>query len=198
MRDLSDEELIEAYRTSPRGGRADALINELFQRYHSRVALWCLRISGQREWAADLAQDVFMKVLRNLDSFRGDAKFSTWLYTVARNHCFTEVKSRAARQERAFEPLIDEVVDTAADPHEIVERESSTAAMRELIGSTLSEIERRFLTLHYGEELPLETVTRMLNLQNASGAKAYIVSARRKLSQVVGRWKAQQSRPGKR
>jgi hypothetical protein len=39
--------------------------------------------------------------------------------------------------------------------------------------------------LHYGEEVPLETITRLLNLQNASGAKAYIVSARRKLARLV-------------
>lgn len=118
MPELSDEELIEAYRRSRPGAAADALINQLFQRYHSRVALWCFRITGNRESAADLAQDVFLKVFRNLESFRGDARFSTWLYSVTRNHCFTEVKSRASRQETTFEPLADEFADTSADPHE--------------------------------------------------------------------------------
>ena len=42
-------------------------------------------------------------------------------------------------------------------------------------------------TLHYGEELPLNTITRLLGLDNASGAKAYIVSAKRKLARLVQR-----------
>jgi RNA polymerase sigma-70 factor (ECF subfamily) len=197
MPDLSDEELIEAYRASVPGVEADAFINELFQRYHSRVALWCLRISGNRESAADLAQDVFLKVFRNLDSFRGASKFSTWLYTVARNHCFTEMKSQFSRQERTFDPLVDEPADTAPDPHQILERENSDAALRELVRRTLTETESRVMTLHYAEELPLDTITRLLDLQNASGAKAHIVNARRKLGHALARWKAQ-ARPPRR
>src|SRR5437588_2087257 len=113
MPELSDEELLSAYRASPAGPDADALINELFQRHHSRVALWCLRISGDRESAADLAQEVFMRVFRGLESYRGDSKFSTWLYSVTRNHCFNESKSGASQQQRRLEPLVDEVPDSA-------------------------------------------------------------------------------------
>jgi hypothetical protein len=49
-------------------------------------------------------------------------------------------------------------------------------------------VEARVMTLHYAEELPLDAVTQLLNLDNASGAKAYIVSAKRKLAQAVGQW----------
>src|SRR4051794_40138262 len=130
MPDLSDEELIGEYRAAARGPVADALLDSLFQRYHSRVALWCLRLTGDREWAADLAQDVFMKAFRNLDSYRGDSKFSTWLYSVARNHCFNEVKARASRRESTLEAEIVEPSDPTADPYELVERESSVASVR--------------------------------------------------------------------
>ena len=44
------------------------------------------------------------------------------------------------------------------------------------------------MTLHYAEEFPLDAVTRLLKLDNASGAKAYIVSAKRKLARAVARW----------
>jgi len=181
MAEFTDEQLIGQYRSCAPGPRADLLVNELFERYHSRLALWCLRISGDREAAADLAQDVLLKAFRNLDSFRGDAKFSTWLYTVTRNHCFSAVKGRTA----ALEPLTD-VADAAPDPHEMVERADSAAAMRELVNRTLTETENRVMTLHYGEELPLEAITRLLRLENASGAKAYIVSAKRKLARYIG------------
>jgi len=52
-----------------------------------------------------------------------------------------------------------------------------------------SATEARVMTLHYAEELPLDAVTQLLKLDNASGAKAYIVSAKRKLARAVSRWK---------
>src|SRR4051812_13286262 len=122
MPELSDEELIEAYRAAAKDARAEGLLDQLFQRYYERVALWCFRVAGDRDRAADMAQDVFLKVFRNLDSFRGDARFSTWLYSVTRNHCFTEVKSLAARQIRTSEPLLDEIRDEAPDAHAVLER----------------------------------------------------------------------------
>jgi len=45
-------------------------------------------------------------------------------------------------------------------------------------------------TLHYAEDVPLDAITRLLRLENASGAKAYIVSAKRKLARAAERWKA--------
>ena len=192
MPDLSDEELIDRYRVHAAGVNADHFINELFQRYHGRVALWCLRLTGDRQSAADMAQDVFMKAFRSLDSFRGESKFSTWLYSVARNHCFNEIKARAARREQEFEPLIDQLVDPAENPHQIIERENYATVLRGLVQGALTEVESRVVTLHYGEDVPLDAITRLLNLQNTSGAKAYIVSARRKLARVRERWKVQE------
>jgi DNA-directed RNA polymerase specialized sigma24 family protein len=66
--------------------------------------------------------------------------------------------------------------------------------VRTLLAETLDETERRVMTLHYGEDLTLDAVTRLLGLTNASGAKAYIVSARRKLSGAVRRWNTKQQR----
>ena len=51
------------------------------------------------------------------------------------------------------------------------------------------------MTLHYAEEMPLDAITRLLSLKNSSGAKAYIVSAKRKLSSAVTRGKYAGLRP---
>jgi len=133
---LSDEELVARPRSQPESPEAERWLNELFQRHQRRVALWCLRITGNRESAADLAQEVLLRAFRSLESYRGDSKFSTWLYSITRNHCFSEIKSPSNAPE--------EVVD--------------------------------------------------LKLENPSGAKAYVVSARRKLQRAVDRWKAREQR----
>jgi RNA polymerase sigma-70 factor (ECF subfamily) len=187
----SDEELIARFRSCTPADRR-RVADELFSRHYERVARWCFRFAGDRDTAADLAQEVFVKAYRNLDSFQGAARFSTWLYSVMRNECLNRV---SRERGPAFED-IDEVASTAAqaagydDPLAAVERESAARQVRDLLNRTLDDTERRVFTLHYGEGIPLDGITRLLRLENASGAKAYIVSAKRKLSRAVDRLRA--------
>ena len=192
MTSLTDEELVERYHARTGSAEADRCLDVLFQRYRPKVALWCMRLAGDRESAADLAQEVFLRAFRSLSGFRGDSKFSTWLYTIARNHCCNEIKSRTVAPETTTDPTLLDVPDEAPDALAQLERESSARILRELIHTSLTEVETRVMTLHYVEELPLDSVSRLLNLENASGAKAYIVSARRKLARAVERWKARE------
>lgn len=80
-----------------------------------------------------------------------------------------------------------ELADGSDDPHAWMEKEESLRKLRRLIRENLTDTETRAMVLHYAEELPLDAVSRMLGLENASGAKAYIVSAKRKLAKVVRR-----------
>jgi len=195
MQDLSDEDLISLSVREAAGsaGQREAL-DELFRRYQSRVALWCWRVAGDRDWAADLAQEVFLKAFRNLSSFRSEAKFSTWLYTIARNHCFNAVQSKAVRAEE--QPVDLEIMpDTFGKRIDNrLEAEQELSRMRELINGSLDETERQVMTLHYGEEMTLDSISRLLNLRNTSGAKAFIVSAKRKLQMAIARRTARDAR----
>src|SRR5579864_9532981 len=96
MGEFSDEELVERYRGEG-GPQRDAFLNQLFERHHTQVAAWCYRMTGEVDSAADLAQEVFLKAYQRLDSYRGTSKFTTWLYSIARNHCLDELRSRAVR-----------------------------------------------------------------------------------------------------
>ena len=76
--------------------------------------------------------------------------------------------------------------DTAAvDVHLSVEIVQSRRKSWRFILETLDKTEARVMMLHYGQEMPLNDVSRVLGLTNKSGAKAYIVSARRKLTAAV-------------
>lgn len=192
MEQSSDEELLAQAKSCRDVARQRELLDQLFSRYHARVGLWCFRVTGDRDSGADLAQEIFIKVQQNLESFRGDAKFSTWLYTVTRNHCLNDAHRRAARRESAMEPIeMDLPHDDRFDLR--MERDEEARHMRKLLAETLDETEHRVMALHYGEEMTLETITRLLGLTNASGAKAFVVSARRKLKTAVARWRAQQA-----
>jgi RNA polymerase sigma factor (sigma-70 family) len=91
MEELPDEQLIERYRAQGGSPKGDPFLNQLFKRHHRRVAAWCFRMTGNTDAAADLAQDVFLKAFQNMPAFRGDSKFTTWLYTIARNRCLTQI-----------------------------------------------------------------------------------------------------------
>jgi len=147
-------------------------------------------MTGDREAAADLAQEVFLKAFRDLDSFRAEAKFTTWLYSITRNHCFSEVRARASAPEPVGELLLADMAEGSLGPHSQLERERNAQLLRELMQWSLDDTEVQVMTLHYVEELPLEAITRLLQIKNATGAKAYSVSARRKLARAVEQWKA--------
>ncbi len=191
--ELSDEDLVFRHGEASDPNR-EAYVNELFRRNYTKVARWCLRFTDDRETAADLAQEIFTRVYQNLSSFQGNSKFSTWLFTISRNHCLNAIRSQArdAAEMRAetAEGFFEAIPDLNPDAQSQLERSDSARALRVLLAEALDETEQAVFTLHYGDELSLDGITRMLGLGNASGAKAYIVSARRKLARAVPRWKA--------
>jgi RNA polymerase sigma factor (sigma-70 family) len=179
---LTDEELIAAYREGWGPDREQA-VEELFRRHQPRLARWCFRFTRDRESVLDLAQEIFMRAYRNLDHYRGECRFSTWLYVIARNLCMTALQKRANEPVWAAKAISIDLPDlTCADIHATVEMEEARLKSWRFILETLDRTEAQVMLLHYGRELPLNTVSQMLGLTNKSGAKAYIVSAKRKLN----------------
>jgi RNA polymerase sigma-70 factor (ECF subfamily) len=186
---LSDEELLTEFRRASADARRP-IVDELFARHYERVARWCYRFSGDRDAAADLAQEVFLKAYKHLDTFRGASRFSTWLYSIVRNESYKRLQRIAAIPAEEDEDALVAVPTRDAGPEEIAERDSRARHLHEFLASTLDETERVVFTLHYGDDLPLDSITRLLKLDNVSGAKAYIVSAKRKLARAVQRLRA--------
>lgn len=182
----TDEELLLRAQADSDDEARRQCFNQLFARHQRKVALWCLRFTGDREMAADLAQEVFLKVYRSARSFQGQARFSTWLYSVARNHCLNYIKRRSRLLEREeTTDVLPTSVEEAPDLLRSLERRNAARFVRKLMNEKLTPTEKRVMTLKYLHELPMETVTRMLGLENKSGAKAYVVSAMRKLRRAM-------------
>ena len=209
LRCMPDEKILErrrACRDLPvvkYPHESERLLEELFQRYQGRVRAWCLQLTGDPSAASDLVQDVFLKALVRLDSFRGEAKFSTWLYAIARNLHIDQIRASIVRGEVAFDVANQDVVYGESGPQEVIPRVAGCdpaprdplkhdplkqleqqdtqrqleAAMRGLLTAT----EYRVLDLHYAHEIPLSRISQLLKLGNASGAKSYLLSAQRKL-----------------
>lgn len=92
MSDPPDEQLLAAYR----GGDIDAF-EALLGRYRVPMFNVILRLVGDRGRAEEIYQEVWLKVVERSGDFRGDARFSTWLYTVARNLCIDHQRKTKLR-----------------------------------------------------------------------------------------------------
>jgi RNA polymerase sigma-70 factor, ECF subfamily len=188
---LSDTELFANYLAAGSREQAAVWVQELFRRQYPKVVGWCLRFTGDREEAYDLAQAIFAKACRHLESFRGQSKLSTWLYAITRSECMNYLKARSRRPTTAGEEELDQLPDrTGPQPDQALQREAWSRLVHDLLDQALDDTEKKVFTLHYGDEIPLNAITRLLGLPNRSGAKAYIVSARRKLRRAARLWKA--------
>jgi RNA polymerase sigma-70 factor, ECF subfamily len=180
--ELCDEELMLLLAAAPDRSTINRLFGEFFERYHRQVARWCLRLCKDPDGALDLAQEVFLKVFRSVRTFRGDAHFSTWLYVITRNHCLNRMKQLKKRQDKQVSDIpLEQVCAIDENLQAELEREQLYQQTLEYMRSALTPVEIRVLVLHHVQGLTLAAITTQLGLSNSSGAKAYVVSASRKL-----------------
>ena len=174
----SDDELAAIVRGDPEGRVGRAALAELMERWSERVYRWAYRFTGEREQALDLAQDALVKVIGALRRYEPRGRFSAWLYTIVHHRCLDELR------RRRFAPVGVDDIDAFESPAETewwadarLDHERVLAAMRE----HLHEDERVALWLRLYEGSSVDEITRLLRLENASGARSVLQSARRKL-----------------
>jgi RNA polymerase sigma-70 factor, ECF subfamily len=179
---LPDETIVRMMRGAVERTLLEDLFAELFRRYRVRVRSWCLRFTGDRNQVFDLVQEVFLKAYSHLHAYQGASKFSTWLYSIARNHCYNSLKRKATEPAEGAGSISSLIADRhSPDPYLAIERDESARLKWQLLSARLDSLEVRVMTLHYGHGMQLAAIAQKLELSNASGAKAYIVNARRKL-----------------
>lgn len=80
--------------------RDETAFRELVAEFKDRIFNLLYRMTGSREEAEDLAQEVFVTVFKRIDQFRGESQLSTWMYRVAINHCKNRIKYLSRRHEK--------------------------------------------------------------------------------------------------
>jgi RNA polymerase sigma-70 factor, ECF subfamily len=132
--------------------------NELFKRYHKEVARIAARSLGPDADLEDVVQEAFIQIFRSIDSFRGSAKFSTWLYRLVTNVTRMHLRKRRVRPliadgiapEQAMRP------DGSGSPEHAAERSFRVRRLYQHL-DRLSEKKRTVLVLHDFEGLlPVE------------------------------------------
>ena len=156
----------------------------LVDRYKDLVFTLSLRMMKHTEEAEEAAQDTFIKAYKSLNKFKGDSKFSTWIYRVAYNTCLDRLKKNK-RQQYTVE--INEytehqvkTLDNALDQMEAKEREQS---IQDCLGLLPSE-DSFLLTLYYFEELSLDEIGKIVDLK-PNNVKVKLFRSRKKLATIL-------------
>lgn len=175
---LSDEETIRLLHHD----QPVQCFDTLYQRYVNKVYRRCLSMTKDAEEAQDYTQDIFLKVFRNLSAFQARSSFSTWLYSIAYNHCADQLK----RTKRLVVVPLDESrkFNEADLPEDSLQDEALQLVNQVL--AMLPEAERTMLLLKYEDGLTIEELAQLYQL-NPSTVKMRLMRSRKKIQQLCAR-----------
>lgn len=164
---------------------------EFVGRYQSLIINTCFRLTGDRENAEDVAQEVFFQVYRKAKSFRGQSKLSTWLYRIAVNLSlnFNRKKNlshydlQGTGMEAGSEHMEKSYVSSNQSPDSVLEKKEENRFIREAVES-LPEKQRTAFILHYWEGLSYREIADILKT-SLSSVESRIHRAKNALRDII-------------
>jgi RNA polymerase sigma-70 factor (ECF subfamily) len=177
---LDDNEIISKVL----GGDQQAYAT-LVGKYQRYVFTLTLRFMKSREDAEEVAQDIFIKAYRHLPNFRGESRFSTWLYTIVNTTCITflrkkRMETHSLDNENVFEAA--DSLDSGMRANQ-VEQKSRVSMVNKAI-NLLSADDAEIITLFYKSEQTLEEIAGILSIE-PNTAKVRLHRARTRLKEKM-------------
>ena len=184
---MTEQELVALAKQ----GDQDAFA-QLVEANQNKIFSLALRMTGNPEDGADLAQEAFLKAWRNLSTFQEESSFSTWLYRLTNNLCIDFLRKEKRRKAAVTTISLDddenesppvEVPDQRFTPETEVERRELRAAMSQALRS-LSDEHRQILILREVEGLSYTEIAGLLELEEGT-VKSRIARARISLRNIL-------------
>jgi len=157
----------------------------LYARYFPKVFQTCLAYSGNHDDAFDLAHDIILKAFNKIDSFKGNSSFSTWLFSITRNHCVSYL-SRRKRAVHEDVKLVFNQLSEDTDREEFEERLYKEKIIGEL-GKFLNQLpdsDQRMLELKYAGKYSVKDLQKEFGL-SSSAVKMRLLRSRQKVEKVI-------------
>lgn len=181
MNRISEKEIIERVL----GGDANAF-EELVLRYEKTVYSLAVRMVSDREDAADMTQEAFIKAYNSLSSFRGDSRFSVWLYRITTNVCLDFLRSKSRRPQVSLTVGDDDdgdvqldIPDPAADPEDQLMKRLGMQSLSEGL-KLLPDKQRQILVMRELGGMSYAEISSALSLEEGT-VKSRIFRARKNL-----------------
>ncbi len=175
----TDEQLIREYQNGDNNS-----LGLLYNRYYSKVFNKCLSLTKNPDDAFDCAQDVLMKAFSNVSSFKGNSKFSTWLYAITHNYCITWLSKV---KKNFFQDINSNLSNTenciGDEDFENRRQREKNEQILETYLENIPEPDRQLLNRKYRENSSIKELQEELSL-SASAVKMRLMRARQKLENM--------------
>lgn len=179
-----------------------AAFEQLVKTHQDRVYDFCVRMMSDREEAFDLTQEIFVSVHQHITEFRQDARLSTWIFRIARNHCLNRIKylrrrgrGRSDEYGEVQEQAINDAAGAPQKPDDALEASRLKALVRRAIDE-LDEDQRVLVVLRDIEGMSYEDIMEVTELAEGT-VKSRLHRAREKLAGILERLEAEAARRGK-
>ena len=177
LQPMDDSQLMEEVRD----GRVEKLA-VLFEKHHIALYNFFLRLTGNKGTSEDLVQDVFCRILKYRSTYKGESKFTTWMYQIARNAHIDFLRKK--KEELPLEDQWQETQSPEASPTEMLELDRDIAMMRQAL-SKLSLKKREVLILSRFQNLKYREIAELLDCHIGS-VKANVHRAIKELGKIYG------------
>jgi RNA polymerase sigma-70 factor, ECF subfamily len=179
-----------------------AAFEQLVKTHQDRVYDFCVRMMADREEAFDLTQEIFVSVHQHISEFRQDARLSTWIFRIARNHCLNRLKylrrrgrGRSDEYGEVQEQAINDAAGAPQKPDDALEASRLKALVRRAIDE-LDEDQRVLVVLRDIEGMSYEDIMEVTELAEGT-VKSRLHRAREKLAGILERLEAEAARRGR-
>ncbi len=163
---------------------------QLVEKNKRKIYGVCFELTGEHESANDLSQEVFVKAYQNLDAFRSEAKFSSWLYRIAVNLHINQTRrklfSRLLARENSY--FDQQIIETS---HFSPEQDAEASLIRKNIEKALAKLaprERAIFVLRHYQDLPLKEIAEILEIKVGT-VKSLLFRSIKKLQQELSFYK---------
>jgi RNA polymerase sigma-70 factor (ECF subfamily) len=159
----------------------------LVERYQNLVFSIGLKLIGNADDAEDVAQESFVKAYHALKTFKGDAKFSTWIYRIAYNTALDFIKKH---KKQLLNKSLTQASEKELEIKEETPQKDEEAYKKNMIKMAIAKLpsdQQLIISLYYFEELSLKEITEVTQLSE-SNVKVKLFRARKKLHQVLQKY----------
>jgi len=182
---VSEQELVDRARAGDQSA-----FEQLVLEHQNKVYSLAFRMVNDREEAADLAQEAFLKAWQGLPAFQGESSFATWIYRLTTNLCIDYIRRQKRRQEVQPVASLDdpdsglgEPADWKQDPQHHVERQELHRALARAL-QQLPDYQRQILVMRELSGLSYQEIGQALDLDLGT-VKSRIARARKNLQKIL-------------
>ncbi|MCE5251422.1 sigma-70 family RNA polymerase sigma factor [bacterium] len=164
---------------------------QLLTKYQNRVYNQAYRMLGNAEDAEETTQDIFMKVYRSMEDFRGESAVSTWIYRITSNECISRLRKKQLDTTSLDEPfesgecksLADIIPDEGGDPETLLQSREAAESIRAEVRS-LPANWAMAISLYHFDDLSYDEIAKIMDIPTATVA-TYISRGRKQLAQKL-------------